>query len=138
MSGMRAVLVDSNVLIDIQRRDREWYEWSRASLEREGERSILVINPIIYADVSHGYDRRNELDEALPEETYRREPLPWPAAFIASKVHGEYRRRGGARRAILPDFYIGAHALVAGMVVLTRDARRYRSYFPALEVVAPD
>lgn len=138
MSRIRAVIVDSNVLIDIQQRDADWYDWSRSALEREGERSVLVINPIIYAEVAHGYDRLDQLDGAVPEDVYRREPLPWTAAFIAAKVHAEYRRRGGLRRAILPDFYIGAHALVAGLVVLTRDARRYRSYFPRVELVAPD
>jgi len=98
---------------------------------------MLVINPIIYAEVSMGFERIEELDEALPADSFRRDPLPWEAAFLAGKCFLAYRRRGGARRSPLPDFYIGAHAAVTGLPLLTRDARRYRTYFPHLHLLAP-
>lgn len=98
---------------------------------------MLVINPIIYAEVSVGFQRIEELDLALPEDSFRRDPLPWEAAFLAGKCFLRYRRRGGSRRSPLPDFYIGAHAAVLGLPLLTRDARRYRTYFPHLTLLAP-
>jgi predicted nucleic acid-binding protein len=97
----------------------------------------MAINPLIYAEVSCGYDRIETLDDALPPEYFVREPLPWPAAFLAAKAFLKYRRRGGSRPTPLPDFYIGAHAAIAGYTLLTRDARRYRTYFPRLRVTAP-
>lgn len=98
---------------------------------------MLVINPIIYSEVSIGFDRIEALDTALPEANFRRDPLPWEAGFLAGKCFIQYRRSGGARRSPLPDFYIGAHAAVRGMPLLTRDAARYRRNFPRLELVAP-
>jgi len=99
---------------------------------------VLVINPIIYAEVSVGFDRIEELDEVLPSDSFRRDPLPWDAAFLAGKCFLEYRRRGGSRRSPLPDFYIGAHAALSRLPLLTRDARRYRTYFPHLPLFAPN
>ena len=106
-------------------------------LARCAENGMLVINPIIYAEVSVGFDRIEELDEALPAESFRREALPWEAAFLAGKCFLRYRRQGGSRRSPLPDFYIGAHAAVKGLTLLTRDPRRYRTYFPDLSLLAP-
>lgn len=105
-----------------------------ASAAHDGQ---LVINPLIYAEVSCGFERIEELDAALPSEYFVREPLPWTAGFLAAKAFMRYRRRGGARHAPLPDFYIGAHAAIAGHTLLTRDRRRYASYFPKLRIVAP-
>jgi predicted nucleic acid-binding protein len=102
------------------------------------EGAMLVINPIIYAEVSAGFERVEELDEVLPADSFRRDPLPWEAAFLAGKSFLAYRRKGGSRRSPLPDFYIGAHAAVAGLPLLTRDARRYRTYFPHLSLLAPE
>ena len=96
-----------------------------------------MINPIVYAEVSVGFDRIEDLEDALPGEYFVREPLPWDAAFLAAKAFLKYRRRVGARRSSLPDFYIGAHAAIAGYTLLTRDPRRYRRYFPRLRLVAP-
>ena len=96
-----------------------------------------MINPIIYAEVCFGYNNLEAVDDALPAEYYRREPLPWAASFLAAQAFIAYRRRGGVKRSPLPDFYIGAHALVRGLRLLTRDARRYQSYFPALTIVSP-
>ena len=134
---MSETLVDSNVILDILTEDPEWLEWSASALQQQADRSILVINPLVYAEVSIRFERIEELDEAMPPTFFRRDPLPWEAAFLAGKSFLAYRRRGGARHAPLPDFYIGAHAAVAGMSLLTRDASRYRSYFPSLQVIAP-
>jgi predicted nucleic acid-binding protein len=132
-----AVLVDSNVILDVLTRDPRWYAWSARALERCADASELVIDPIIYAEVSIRFARIEELDEALPSESFRRSALPWEAAFLAGKCFLRYRKSGGARDTPLPDFYIGAHAAVAGMTLLTRDARRYRTYFPGLRLISP-
>jgi predicted nucleic acid-binding protein len=131
------VLVDSNVLLDVITEDPEWEEWSAEHLERVAEENVLCINPIVYAEVSIGFERVEELEDALPPDSFRRDPLPWEAAFLAGKCFLTYRRRGGQRRSPLPDFYIGAHAAIRGMTLLTRDARRYRTYFPRLDLIAP-
>ena len=132
------MLVDSNVLLDIATGDPAWSEWSAEALAQAAERYPLVINPIVYAEVSIGYDKIEALDEALPVALYRREPLPWEAAFLAGKCFLRYRRGGGQRRSPLPDFYIGAHAAVRGLALLTRDAGRYRMYFPRVPLVTPE
>lgn len=134
---MSGTLVDSNVLLDLFTRDPEWYDWSAAALAGAAESSVLVINPIIYAEVSVRFERVEELEEALPPTMFRRAPLPWEAGFLAGKCFLAYRRAGGGHRSPLPDFYIGAHAAVAGLRLLTRDATRYRTYFPRLPIVAP-
>jgi predicted nucleic acid-binding protein len=131
------VLVDSNVLIDVLAGDERWLPWSAAALEAAADETWLAINPIVYAEVSTYFEQREELDETLPEEEYARLPLPWEAGFLAGKSYVAYRRAGGTRRSPLPDFYIGAHAAIEGMRLLTRDATRYRTYFPKLELIAP-
>ncbi len=131
------VLVDTNVLMDVFTEDPVWFTWSAAALAEAGSRTILVLNQIVYAELSVGFPTIEALDEALPFDRYRREPLPWDAGFVAGKAYLAYRRRGGSRRSPLPDFFIGAHAAVCGYRVLTRDAARYRTYFPGLQVVAP-
>jgi hypothetical protein len=131
------ILVDSNVLLDVITEDEHWYDRSATVLARLAGNHGLVVNPIIYAEVSIGFDRIEDLDTALPENAFRREPLPWEAAFLAGKCFVKYRRAGGARRAPLPDFYIGAHAAVRGIPLLTRDPARYRTYFPRLELILP-
>ncbi len=120
-------LVDSNVILDVVTDDADWGDWSASMLARAAQEGRLIINPLIYAEVSCGYDRIETLDEALPPEYFVREPLPWPAAFLAAKAFLKYRKRGGSRPAPLPDFYIGAHAALAGYTLLTRDKRRYRT-----------
>jgi predicted nucleic acid-binding protein len=130
-------LVDSNVLLDVFTDDPAWAGWSSHALVQAFDEGPVVINPIVYAEVSVGFDRIEELDEALPETAFAREPLPYPAGFVAGKAFLTYRRSGGTKAEPLPDFYIGAHAAVAGYRLLTRDARRYRSYFPHLELLAP-
>ena len=131
------VLVDSNVLLDLSTNDPLWADWSANALADCGDRAELVINPIIYAEVSASYQTIEKLDSALPLSSYVRRNLPWEAAFLASKAFLNYRQRGGVRTAPMPDFYIGAHAAVERLAILTRDAARYRTYFPTLEVIAP-
>ena len=134
---MTAVLVDSNVILDVASDDPDWGAWSSETLAEVAERSVLVINPLVYAEVSICFDRIEDLEAALPHEAFRREALPYDAAFLAGKCFLAYRRRGGTRHSPLPDFYIGAHAAVAGYRLLTRDASCYRTYFPRLELIAP-
>jgi predicted nucleic acid-binding protein len=130
-------LVDSNVLLDLFTEDEDWFDWSSSALERCAEDGDLVINPIIYAEVSPQFDSIEALDDALPPDFFRRAQLPWEAAFLAGLAFVKYRRSGGTRPTPMPDFYIGAHAALAGFTLLTRDARRYRKYFPTLRIVAP-
>jgi len=134
---LTATLVDSNVILDIASEDDEWLDWSAAMLTAAAERGPVVINPVIYAEVSIRFDTIEALDDALPPELYMRVALPWEAAFLAARAFLEYRQRGGAKTSPLPDFFIGAHAAIAGLTLLTRDVRRYRSYFPKLRIIAP-
>lgn len=135
--GPRVTLVDSNVLLDIVTDDPAWSGWSGRALERVLDEGVAVLNPLVYAEVSVGFDRIEDLDEVLPATAFRREPLPYPAGFLAGKAFLSYRRRGGTKSSPLPEFYIGAHAAVAGYRLLTRDARRYRTYFPRVALLSP-
>jgi predicted nucleic acid-binding protein len=136
---LRPVLVDTNVILDVSTNDKRWYEWSAAALEDAADESTLVINPIIYAEVSIAYSKIEDIELALPARTFRRDALPHEAAFLAGKAFLRYKQRGGRSKVhLLPDFYIGAHAAVAGFRLLTRDAARYRTYFPGVHVIAPD
>ncbi len=135
---MSSVLIDANVLLDVMTEDARWLAWSAAAIERAADRHRLVINPVIYAEVSIWYSRIEELDMALPKTMFDREAIPYEAAFLAGKSFLVYRRRGGPKRSPLPDFFIGAHAAVAGYVLMTRDAARYRTYFPKLSLISPD
>ena len=131
------ILIDSNILLDLASEDSEWYMWSAVAVASAGSSFELAINPIIYAEASIRYATPNEFDAAFPEENFRREPIPYAAAFLAGKAHLEYRNRGGSRNSPLSDFFIGAHAAVSGFKILTRDPRRYRRYFPTVELIAP-
>jgi predicted nucleic acid-binding protein len=135
---MTAVLIDSNVLLDLMTEDPRWFSWSAKALANAAETLRLVINPIIYAEVSIRYSRIEDLNAALPKAMIDREPIPYEAAFLAGKAFRVYRRRGGTKRSTLPDFFVGAHASVAGYSLLTRDATRYRTYFPKLPLIAPN
>jgi hypothetical protein len=134
---MNDVLVDSNVLLDVLTEDARWLEWSSAVLASVSTTAALVINPIVFAEVSVAFARIEDVDEALSGTVFRREPLSYEAAFLAGKAFVRYRRRGGVRSSPLPDFFIGAHAATAGYRLLTRDPRRYRNQFPTLELVSP-
>ncbi|MBL8551999.1 MAG: type II toxin-antitoxin system VapC family toxin [Hyphomonadaceae bacterium] len=131
------ILVDSNVLIDVIKGDVKWSPWSEAALEEAADRDEVAINPIIYAEISIGFALVADLDALIAETGLRRLPLPYAAGFVAGKAFMEYRRRGGTRTSPLPDFYIGAHAALSGMQLLTRDRARFATYFPALSLIAP-
>ena len=132
-----ATLVDSCVLLDVITADKQWADWSAGQIAAAMDSGRVVINPLIYAEVSVGYESIEELDELLPAGDYEREPLPYVAGFAAGKAYLRYRRSGGDKRSPMPDFYIGAHAAVAGYRLLTRDVRRYQAYFPTVQIVAP-
>jgi predicted nucleic acid-binding protein len=130
-------LVDSCVLLDVITDDEQWAGWSAEQIATAVDAGRVVINPLIYAEVSVGYETIEELDDLLPASAYEREPLPYLAGFAAGKAFVQYRRSGGDKRSPMPDFYIGAHAAVAGYRLLTRDVRRYRTYFPTVRLIAP-
>jgi predicted nucleic acid-binding protein len=131
------VLVDSNVILDLITEDERWAEWSARALVQAADHARVVINPIVYAEVSVRFSRIEDLEAALPKDMIDREHLPYEAAFLAAKVFHRYRRTGGTRNSTLPDFFIGAHAAVAGYELLTRDPKRYRTYFPKLSLITP-
>jgi predicted nucleic acid-binding protein len=134
---MPAVLIDSNVLLDVMTADAAWFSWSAAALASAADRGRLVINPIVYAEVSIRFSTVEAVDAALPTTMFDREAIPYQAAFLAGKAFLAYRRRGGEKRSPLPDFLIGAHAAAAGYSLLTRDTARYRTYFPDVTLITP-
>jgi len=134
---MPTYLTDSNIVLDIMTHDPTWYEWSSETLCRVAESNMLAINPVIYSEVSIRFDRIEDLEAALPTQSFARLPIPWEAAFLAGKCFVKYRKLGGTRKSPLPDFYIGAHAAVSGLTLITRDAARYRTYFPKLKLICP-
>jgi predicted nucleic acid-binding protein len=135
---MSSVLIDANVLLDVMTEDARWLQASAEAIRRAADRYRLVINPVIFAEVSIRFSRIEDLDAALPKTMFDREAIPYEAAFMAGKSYLAYRRRGGTRRSPLPDFFIGAHAAVAGYLLMTRDATRYRTYFPKLPLIVPN
>ncbi|MFC8847540.1 MULTISPECIES: type II toxin-antitoxin system VapC family toxin [unclassified Micromonospora] len=133
-----ATLVDTNVLLDIFTEDPKWADWSGEALAVARDAGLLVINPLVYAEVSVRFARVEELDDALPATDFLREELPYPAGFLAGKAYARYRAQGGNKRSPIADFYIGAHAAVCRYRLLTRDSSRYRTYFPRLTLIAPE
>ena len=131
------ILVDTNVLIDVLEEDPEWYAWSSGKLKFHQGRDVLAINQLILAEVSVEFQSEQELEQALPRKWIERSELPWKAAFVAGRRFLDYRRRGGARNVPLPDFYIGAHALVSGYSLLTRDAEFYSRNFSEVPLISP-
>ena len=129
-------LVDANVLLDVFTDDPRWGEWSATHLALAFDAGPVVINPLIFAELSVGFERIEDLDGALPPQVHR-EDLPWDAAFLAGRCFLRYRQAGGARRSPLPDFYIAAHAAVTGRALLTRDRPRHVDLLPTLTVIAP-
>jgi predicted nucleic acid-binding protein len=131
------VLVDTNILVDVLQNDPQWAEWSIAQLRAQAKLHALTINPIIYAELSLSFSTLEALDDVVTTMDLELREIPRPALFLAAKAFAQYRRRGGSKAQVLPDFFIGAHAAVEGWPLLTRDASRFRTYFPTLEVVAP-
>ena len=134
---MSALLVDSNILLDMFTDDLVWSEWSESMLARYSGTHSLYINSVIYSEISIGFARIEELEEVLAEGGIAMHPIQKEALFLAGKVFLQYRRAKGNKRSPLPDFYIGAHAAVAGMALLTRDVARFQSYFPSVDVISP-
>lgn len=131
------ILVDTNVLLDLVTDDPDWSEWSLARLEEAALAGPILINDIVYAETSIRYDRIEDLDAMLALATIEIAPTPRSALFLAGKAFRRYRAAGGTRTGVLPDFFVGAHATVEGWPLLTRDAGRYRSYFPKITLIAP-
>ena len=134
----RPTLVDANVLIDLALGDSTWGEWSRDALAGARDRGPVAINAIIYAELAPAFANAADLDAAIPADELERLPLPFDAGWLAGQAFLRYRRGGWERRSPLPDFYIGAHAVVGGLTLLTRDASRYRTYFPGIALITPD
>jgi predicted nucleic acid-binding protein len=130
-------LVDTNVLLDLVTDDPQFADWSIAQLEAASLVGPLLINDVIYAELSVRYDSKEQLDAFISGIGLKREPIPDAALFLAGKVFRKYRKAGGTRSGVLPDFFIGAHAAVRGLPLLTRDLGRYRSYYPTVEVIVP-
>ena len=131
-------LIDTNVLIDLAVLDPQWMDWSARTLAQAMRTAPVTINPIIYAELSIAYDSIETLDDALDKLGVRRLAVPYEAGFLAGRAYLNYRRAGGVRSAPLPDFYIGAHATVEGLDVITRDPRRLRTHFPRLKIISPN
>ncbi|MDO9160650.1 MAG: type II toxin-antitoxin system VapC family toxin [Burkholderiaceae bacterium] len=130
--------VDTNVLVDVLENDPDWADWSVAQLRAQAQIHRLVINPVIYAELSLTFSTVEALDDTLVALQIPVIDMPKPALFLAGKALVKYRRQGGTKNNVLADFFIGAHAAVAGLPVLTRDVRRYAGYFPTVALVAPD
>jgi len=131
------ILIDTNVLIDVLEDDPQWAEWSVAQLRAHSKIHELGINAIVYAELSLAFERLEELDDAVMRLGLRLLEIPRPALFLAGRAFLTYRKAGGPRSNVLADFLIGAHAAVAGVAILTRDARRYTTYFPAVKLLLP-
>ena len=131
-------LVDTNVLVDVAVRDPAWLGWSRSALSRAERAGPLVINPVIFAEFSVRYETLDEVEALLPDDQFAREGLPWSAAFAAGAAFRKYRQSSGARDRVLPDFLIGAHAVIRDYAILTRDPKGYRSYFPTVQLITPE
>ena len=131
------VLVDTNVLVDVLQNDPQWADWSIGQLRAQAKLHELAINPVIYAEMSMSFSTMEALDAVVTRMELSVREIPRPALFLAAKAFALYRRRGGNKAQVLPDFFIGAHAAVQGWPLLTRDASRFRTYFPSLAVLAP-
>lgn len=131
------LLVDTNILVDVLQNDPQWVDWSIAQLRAQAKLHALAINPVIYAEMSLSFSTLEALDEVVKTMELELREIPRPALFLAAKAYALYRRRGGNKGQVLPDFFIGAHAAVEGWPLLTRDASRFKTYFPTLEVIAP-
>ena len=131
------MLVDTNVLVDVLENDPDWADWSISQLQAQSKVHRLVINPIIYSELSLTFSTAEALDRTLDGMSLAMLDIPRPALFLAGKAFVQYRRSGGRKNNVLADFFIGAHAAVTGLPVLTRDTRRYTNYFPSVQLVAP-
>ena len=134
---MNGCLVDSNVILDLFLDDPQWADWSEATLAQFGDQKALYINPVIYSEISIGFERIEDLENALQIAAFLMLEIPKEALFLAGKTFLHYKQRAGSKTSVLPDFYIGAQAAIMGLDLITRDVRRYRSYFPTINLIAP-
>ena len=134
---MRGILVDSNIILDVFLDDPNWAEWSESKLEKFSAITKLYINPIVYSEISIGFKRIEELESVLNRAGFQMLDIPKEALFLAGKVFLDYRKKKGTKRSPLPDFYIGAHAAILEMELITRDESRYRTYFPTVKLISP-
>jgi predicted nucleic acid-binding protein len=135
---MSATLVDSNIILDIFNGDPNWKLWSMRQIMASADQGDVFVNPIIYAEIASGFAVQHELASFLKSVGIDLVELPWEAAFSAGHAHSKYRRNGGARERTLPDFMIGSHAMIKQLRLVTRDVQPYRTYFPQLDIIAPD
>jgi predicted nucleic acid-binding protein len=135
---MKGILIDSNVILDLFENDQNWAEWSESSLEHYSMTHTLYINPIIYTEVSIGFERIEELESAITGCGFQMIQIPKEALFLAGKAFIKYKKQKVSKLYPLPDFFIGAHAAVAGLEIMTRDISRFRSYFPTVKLVTPE
>jgi len=135
---MQGLLIDSNVILDVFEDDPTWAEWSEAKLETYSATHSLFVNPVIYAEVSVGFNRIEELEAAMQGCGFQMLQLPREALFLAGKVFVKYKKRKGAKTSPLPDFFIGAHAAVAELDLLTRDVSKFKTYFPTINIISPE
>jgi predicted nucleic acid-binding protein len=131
------ILVDSNVILDILTTDPKWYQWSANNLSYLSESHSLIINDIIYTEISIGFDKIEDLDDVISESFFKILPIPKSALFLAGKAFLNYKRKNGSKNLVLPDFFIGAHAAILEIPLLTRDISRYKTYFPTIELISP-
>lgn len=134
---MSGTLFDSNILLDIATKDAVWLDWSVMQLKSAAAKGRICVNPVIFAELAPAFGSALALDVWLEPAIFTRLPLPYAAGWWASQAFLQYRKAGGAKTSPLPDFYVGAYAQVEGLTLVTRDAARYKTYFPILEVVSP-
>jgi predicted nucleic acid-binding protein len=132
------ILVDTNVIIDVIGKDPVWADWSRAQLNVAATVDEIAINDVVYAELAAGYQRHEEVDQFIVRAGLALMRTPRPALFLAGKAFQRYRRAGGVRTGVLSDFFIGAHSVIADAPLITRDGRRYRTYFPGIELIIPN
>ena len=135
---MAVILIDSCVVTDLSDPDSTWFEWSATTLEQLDQNNTFVINPIIYAECSVGFERIEEVEALFDHLGFASKPIPKEALFLAGKAFLQYKKRKGGKSNVLPDFFIGAHAAVAGYQLITRDKRRFSTYFPSVELIIPE
>ena len=133
-----AIMIDSNIILDVVLKDPIWSEWSSEKLKEFVNNDTLIINSIIYSEVSIGFEEIEQVEALFTPAYFSREPIPWEACFLAGKCFLQYRKKGGVKTNPLPDFFIGSHALVRGYPLLTRDKARYKTYFPRLQLISPE
>lgn len=134
---MNGILVDSNIILDVFLDDPNWADWSEAILDEYTQRGLLYINSIVYSEISIGFEKIEDLESAILKAGFQMLEVPREALFLAAKAFLKYRKRKGRKNTPLPDFYIGAHAAVLNLGLITRDVSRYRSYFPTVKLISP-